>query len=1024
MHSHLLRPFFLPPATLMFCVLLALNSRAAAAPPAAQPTAASAKEKAPAPLDLKSELPRVQPVAPADALATFQVQPGYRLELIAAEPLVTDPVAMSFDARGRLFTAEMIDYSEDAEANLGRIRLLTDTDGDGRFDKSTLYAETLSWPTALIAYDGGVFVGAAPDIWYFKDTNDDGVAEVKKKVFTGFGRGNVQGLINSFAWGLDNRIHGATSSSGGTIRPADDPKAKGVSLAGRDFAFDPRTLALVPTSGGAQHGMSFDSWGRKFVCSNSDHIQQVMFEDRYVARNPLLAAPSPRLSIAADGAQAEVYRISPVEPWRVVRTRLRMSGQVPGPVEGGGRASGYFTSATGVTIYRGNAWPAPVVDDPAATGAAELAIVGDVGSNLVHRKLVVPHGVELSATRIDKESEFIASRDLWFRPVQYANSPDGALCVADMYREVIEHPLSLPPEIKQHLDLTSGRDRGRIYRVVPDGFRQPTIPNLAAASTADLVATLANPNGWHRDTAARLLYERQDKAAAPALKTLATDCPLPEGRMHALYALAGLDSLSSDILLAAFSDKHPKVRQHAVRLSEAAAKGSAEIRDRWFALAKTEPDAEARYQLLFSLGEITADGRDAALADLARRGADDRWMRLALMSSLAAGVNVIFADLIADATFRQTDGGATVLSALAAQAGASGREADISAVLASVETLSGAESGLAGTLIRGLGEGAARRGGSLDKLLARDTTGKAAKILNQLIEDAHKSAVDSARKPADRAAAVAVLALGPAEGALAALKTLVDHRQPQEVQGAALTALARRSEPEVAAILLDAWPALSPRMRAQATEAMFARTDRLQALLDAIEAENFKPSDVEPARAQQLLAHSDAKIRERAGKLLASVKLGRRQDVVAAYRPVLDLKGDANRGREHFKKVCAACHRVDNVGYEIGANLIAFKNRGAEAILTNVLDPNREVNPQYVNYALTTDDGRTITGMIDSETANSVTLKRAEGVTDTVLRANIEELVATGLSIMPEGLEQQLDKQALADLLAYLMSVK
>ncbi|HEY2839364.1 MAG TPA: PVC-type heme-binding CxxCH protein [Pirellulales bacterium] len=1019
MNAHLLRPLVLTVASMLFCFAVTLSLRAADPPPNA---------------DLKSELPRIKPVEPADAIGTFQVQPGYKIELIAAEPLVTDPVAMSFDAAGRLFVAEMIDYSEDAEANLGRIRLLTDVDGDGRFDKSTLYAETLSWPTALICYDGGIFVGAAPDIWYFKDTNGDGVAEVKKKIFTGFGRGNVQGLINSFAWGLDNRIHGATSSAGGTIRRVDETKGdnpakelqqKGMSLSGRDFAFDPRTLELQPTSGGAQHGMCFDNWGRKFVCSNSDHIQQVMFEDRYVARNPFLAAPSPRLSIATDGPQAEVYRISPVEPWRIVRTRLRVSGQVPGLIEGGGRASGYFTGATGVTIYRGNAWPAAKTDNPQMTAAAEIAIVGDVGSNLIHRKLVVPHGVELVAARIDKESEFVASRDIWFRPVQYANSPDGSLCVADMYREVIEHPQSLPPAIKQHLDLTSGRDRGRIYRVVQDGFKQPKLPNLAKATTAELVATLANTNGWHRDTAARLLYERQDKAATPAIVKLAKEATLPEGRMHALYALAGMNALSPDVLLAALFDHHPGVRRHAVRLSEGLAKESAPIRQRWFDLAVIESDAESRYQLLFSLGEAPAGlSRDEALAALAKRGADDRWIRLALLSSLTDGVQRVFNQLVDDAQFRQTDGGKAVLTALAAQAGASGREADIARVLASVESLSGAEAGLAGQLVRGLGEGAARRGGSLEKLLATDATGKAAKILDQLIVEAQKTATDAERKPAERAAAVSVVALGPGDGALAVLRTLIDSRQPQEVQSAALAALARLNEKGVASVILEAWHTLSPRMRAQATEALFARTDRLQALLDAIEAGRFKPADVEPARAQQLQAHADPKIRERAGRLLTSVKLGRRQDVVAAHRDVLDMKGDPQRGKEHFKKVCAACHRVEGVGYEIGANLATFKNRGAEAILANVLDPNREVNPQYVSYTLLTDDGRTITGMIDSETAGSVTLRRAEGATDTVLRKNIEELVASGLSIMPEGLEQQLDKQALADLLAYLMSVQ
>lgn len=540
--------------------------------------------------DFKDELPRIAPHEPVDALATFRTLPGFRIDQVAAEPLVHSPVALSFDQSGRLYVVEMIDYSEQDKESLGIVRLLEDTDGDGKFDKSTAFAEMLSWPTAIVCYDGGVFVGAAPDIYYLKDTDGDGKADIRKTVFTGFGRSNVQGLFNSFHWGLDNRIHGATSTSGAQVRRGDAPDAPPVNLNGRDFAFDPRTLEIVPTSGGAQHGMSFDDWGRKFLSSNSDHIQLVLYEDRYIARNPHLIAPGPRVSIAADGPQAEVYRISPVEPWRIVRTRLRVSGQVPGIVEGGGRAAGYFTGATGVTIFRGSAWPAEF---------AGQAFVGDVGSNIVHRKALTPNGVGLIANRIDEKKEFLASTDTWFRPAQFANAPDGNLYIIDVYREVIEHPASLPPAIKKHLDLTSGRDRGRIYRVTADGFRQTALPTLGKTSTAELVALLDNANGWHRDTASRLLYERKDSAAVAPLRKLAAAGSLPQGRMHALYALAGAGALLADDLLPRLADPHPRVREHAVRLSETLAADSSALRDRLFSLID-DPDLRVRYQLAFS----------------------------------------------------------------------------------------------------------------------------------------------------------------------------------------------------------------------------------------------------------------------------------------------------------------------------------------------------------------------------------------------------------------------------------------
>ncbi|HEV7222417.1 MAG TPA: PVC-type heme-binding CxxCH protein [Pirellulales bacterium] len=987
------------------------------ADPAAKKTEHEAAEA-----DYAGELPRIPPVEPADALKTFRVQPGFRVEQLAAEPLVNDPVAIAFDEDGRLYVVEMRGYSEQPKELLSQVRLLEDVDGDGRFDKSTVFVDQLSWPTAVICYDGGVFIGDAPDILYCKDADGDGKAEIRKTVFTGFGKSNVQGLMNTFAWGLDNRIHGATSSSGGQIVPAGDEKAAPATVNGRDFAFDPRTKAFAATSGGAQHGMSFDDWGRKFVCSNSDHIQQVMFEDRYLARNPYLSAPSPRKSIAADGPQAEVFRVSPVEPWRIVRTRLRASGAVPGIVEGGGRPAGYFTGATGATIYRGDAWPKQPY---------ELAVVGDVGSNLVHRKRLEPNGLEFVAKRIDEQSEFVASTDIWFRPAQFANAPDGTLYIMDVYREVIEHPDSLPPIIKKHLDLTSGRDRGRIYRIVPDGFKQRPQPHLGRASTAELVAALAHPNAWHRETAARLLFERQDRSAIGPLEKLSAESKSPLGRMHALYALAGLDALQPAGLLRALGDEHPGVREHAIKLAERilepSPKGrgslSAELREKLLEMTEDE-NLRVRYQLAFSLGELKEAARLEALAKLARRDAGDRWMRLAIESSLAEGAGQVFAELAADAAFRGSPAGRLFLADLARQAGAANRESEIAAVLKALGGVPSKEQAAAAAIVRGLSEGLAQRGSPLGKVLASDPQGKAAKVFAELLAAARKTAADAEQPPLARAEAVQTLSLGSFADGEQILTELLDSRQPQDVQVAALATLARYHEPGVAELVLAAWPALSPRLRVQAAETMFARPERILALLEAIAAGDVSAGDVDPARLKQLASHKDAAIRQQAEKLLAGLKLSRRQDVVDAHRDVLDMAGDAERGQAAFKKVCAACHKIGDVGYEIGPNLATLKARGAEAILVNMLDPSREVNPQYVNYSLITDDGRTITGMVAAETATSVTLKRAENAADTVLRIDIDELRGTGQSLMPEGVEKQLGKQEMADLIAYLLSLK
>ncbi len=971
-------------------------------------------------IDYSGELPRIPPKSPADAMKTFSTVPGFHVEQAAAEPLVFSPVALDFDESGRMFVAEMIDYSEQDKEFLGTIQLLEDTDDDGRYDKTTVYADKLSWPTAVFYWDGGVFVGAAPDIWYLKDTDGDNKADVRQVVYTGFRRNNVQGLLNSFRWGLDNRIHGATSTVGGEITRPDAPDEPPVNLNGRDFAFDPLTMKLSPTSGGAQHGMSFDDWGRKYVSSNSDHIQMVMFEDRYVARNKFAAAPSPRLSIAADGPQAEVFRTSPVEPWRIVRTRLRASGSVPGLVEGGGRPAGYFTGATGVTIYRGNGWPNEMRGQ---------AFVGDVGSNIVHRKVLEPNGVGFIAKRVDPGKEFLASTDIWFRPCQYFNAPDGNLYVCDVYREVIEHPASLPEPIKKHLDLTSGRDRGRIYRVVADGSKHAPNPKLGAANTETLVETLADTNGWHRDMAARLLYLRQDRNAIPFLESLAMRSPFPQGRLHGLYALAGLKALTADVVATLLSDGVPEVREHAVRMAELVADESSLVRDKVLALAR-DPALRVRYQVAFTLGEIKAPQRNATLALILKESAasdaaniaSEKWMRTAVFSSLAEGAGEVLSILVADKDYRNAKVGREVLVQLASQIGLQAQQNDVALVLKALESMTDKEADVAGVLVRGLTEGLTKSNSPLRSQVAAG--GKAAQVLTELLEKSRKVAADANAALPVRLEAIRTLSLGSFGSDRELLAGLLSSKQPQDLQLAAVNTLGKFTEADVAGVLLTGWPGFSPKVRAATTETIFSRPDWLVLFLQAVQKDEIPISDVEPSRVKLLTAHSDARVKELATAVAGKLQLGRRSDVLAAYKDALTLKGDAAKGKQVFQKICAACHRLEGVGHELAPSLATIKNRGAEAILLNVLDPNKEVNPQYVNYIVETTDGKTLTGIIAAETATSVTLKRAENMSDTVLRSFIEEFKSSGLSIMPEGLEKQIDVQSMADVIEYLMQAK
>lgn len=963
------------------------------------------------PVDPVYALPKVTPLEPADAGKAFVIRPGFRIELVAAEPLVRSPVAMDFDENGVLYIVEYRDYNQFANPKgsdvRGCVKRLEDADGDGRYDKATVFADGLESPVAVACWDGGVFVGVVPDVWYFKDTDGDGKADVMRQVLTGFDRDKAgEAMLNSFRWGPDNRFHMATGPAGGMLRPAGRPDAKPVPVRRQNIRFDPRTDAFEATSGGGQHGLTLDDWGDTFVCDNSNPVEHLAYDARYAARDPFVLAPSPVVDVNAAGRFPNLHRISPPEPWREARTRLRNDKLFPGPTEGG-RPFGFFTGTSGVTVYRGDAFP------PEYRGNV---FVGEVANNLVYRAKLEPKGLGWSAVRAEQGREFLASRDIWFRPVQFANAPDGTLFVVDMYRELIETAVALPPRMLQYVDVAGGIDRGRIWRVAPEGFVQPKPPRLGASTTGELVALLEHPNGWHRDTAARLLYQRQDKDAVPALRKLASESKLAVGRMHARYALSGLNALTPADVLAALGDGEPRAREHALRLSEGFA-SFPEVRGKVASLV-TDPDARVRCQLAFSLGAFPDDPAVSLLVRLAAADASQALPRLAVLCSAGDRGGAIFAHLIAH---RQAAGMRELLLALAAQIAAANRGDEPAAVVRALNTLADADQPLARELVPAFvvklpAAGRAKLAGR-----AGDNVGA---ILTDLVADARRTAADEKANPAARAAAVRTLALGSFEEAKPILSTCLGVTQPQPVQLAALDVLGRSDSSDVPGLVLAAWPAMTPRLRATATETLLARPAWLNAFLDAVERGVVRPADLDPARVQVLQKSSAAAVAARVAKVFGATALSKRTDVLAKYQRAAEQTGDAGKGKVVFKENCSACHRLEGVGEAVGPDLTAIQNRGTEAVLTNILDPNREVLPQYYAYQLTTDAGTTLSGTIAAETGNTVTIRQADGKSETVQRVNILSLRSTGLSAMPEGLEAKIDVPAMADLLAYLGSIK
>ncbi|WP_395745749.1 PVC-type heme-binding CxxCH protein [Prosthecobacter sp.] len=973
-------------------------------------------------VDPAKDLPRYPAVEPKDAIGTWQVKKGFKLQLAANEPQVRSPIAICFDENGRMFVCEMIDYSEmrDVTPHLGRISMLEDVDGDGHFEKSTVFADDLPWPTGLVWANGGLFVGATPDIWRFEDKDGDGKAEVREKVFTGFGTGlkilNVQGLMNSFIWGQDNRIHIlAGGGNRGVITCLKRPEDKGLELGGKDFWFDPITLEFGLEGGGAQYGMSFDNYGRKFGCSNSDHLQYWVYDDKYANRNPYYTMPPAKQSIAVDGGAAEVFRISPDEPWRIIRTRWRIAGVVKGAVEGGGRVSGYFTGATGTTIYRGDAYGPDFVNN---------SFSGDAGGQLVHRKLIKPSadGISLIGERPADEHgfEFAASKDTWVRVVNFANAPDGCLHICDMYREVIEHPWSIPDEIKKHIDLNSGNDRGRIYRIVPEkgADRIGQKVALGKASTEELVKTLGHPNGWHRDTAQRLLYERKDKAAVPLLeKLLNGDNAL--AKLHALGALRGVKGLTQGVVLIALKDQSPAVAEKACALSEALIAQNPASADALageiIQLTDASHPNRVRYQALLSLGSICGTGAgthvDAiddsiirACVKVLRTEAIAKPLIQSIGSAPPAIVSAITNFWLGTNPTQNISGVAPLLQATASMKMPPDQQQHFLSLVAELP-----RNELAAVL-KAVGLGFAKAGTSIEKV---DQEHRLAAIF----EKAAASATDAKASESVRLDAIGLLGLTSSKEAAEALNECVAKGQPDAVQAAAVHTLAQGVSATVTKALLSAWTGLGAQAKEAALGALLSREDRALALL---ESGVVKPQEFSASQVQALLKHKSPKVAAAAKTALASVIPPSREEVMVKFKPAIAAKGDAAKGQAQYMARCVACHRAGNMGLQVGPDLITVKTKGRDALLTAILEPHKEVASQFIAYTVNTRDGQTLMGIITNDTASSMTLKMMGGIEKTLQRSEIKGSSSTGQSLMPEGLETGMSVQDMADLLSFI----
>jgi putative membrane-bound dehydrogenase-like protein len=950
---------------------------------------------------------------PAAERETFRLaDPRLRIDLAAAEPEVASPVAIAWDADGFLFVAEMIDYPVAPPA--GRIRRLEDRDGDGLYERATVYAEGLAFPNSVLPCFGGVLVTAAPDLWFLRDSDGDGRSDERRVVLTGFGKGNTQLRANGLYWGLDNWIYAANGRSDGDLRAPDWPPSKAVSIRRRDvrFRFRPNTkkVDIESVAGFSQFGLAHDDWGNRFPSWNTIPLRHVVLEQSALDRNPFLAETTSVALILDNADGGRVFSRSPVQA-RFNRESVD-----------------YFNASCGPMIFRGDRLPAVYRGN---------AFVCEPLTNLVHRRVLEPSGCTFWARRVEVNQEFLASTDPSFRPVNLTTGPDGALYIVDMYREMVEHPEFVPPDVRKTVQFRRWHDRGRIWRVRSALGEVGTCvlerrPCLSKASIQQLVNFLDHPVGWWRDTAGRLLVERQDRHALPLLEKRVRSAANPLCRLHALAALAGMGALNATILEQAANDHDPGVREHALRAS---AVSPADALPLWKVVSLAgDPVVRVRLQAALALGGRGPESRQVlpALAALASRDAADPWVRLAITSSLGESALPF---LEAWLTTRQDllesaqPGELRMLSEIAALVGVRRRRPDLLGLLQLVEPAGRNEparvSGLLGrlALTSGLGEGLDRSGPPLSVWLAEPANKGRPEVsrLPSLWPAAQALAV-SDRPATQRLLALETLVRGQPELARPIIARLLLPDQPAVLQTTAARALPRVGDAELASRILDSWGELSLVTRRELCTALVSSRTSAALLVRALEDEKVAPVEIDMASRDVLLRQAEPAVRKRALLILARSAPADRRGVVDRYQAVLKLAGDAARGAMLFARNCQTCHLHQGQGHAVGPDLSGIAGRPPDVLLSDILDPNREVAADFVALTVTTQRGAVLSGLLVEETGSSLKLRRAEGIDETILRSEITEVHSSGRSLMPEGLEQALSLQEMADLLAFLRS--
>ncbi len=975
------------------------------------------------------------PLSPQESRDAIVVDKGLRVELVACEPQVIDPVSIRFDERGRLWVVEMRDYPtgpREGQGPQGRIKILRDRDGDGFYETATTFADGLVFPTGVQPWRDGVIVTLAGAIEYFADQNGDDVHDVRERWFQGFAEENTQLRANHPTLAPDGRVYIGNGLRAGKVEAVGKgwvARPEPLAIVNRDFTFDPRGGDWLAETGGGQFGLSITDDNQRIVCSNRNPADWVAFPASLLQRDSLITAQQALLNVGRSGNASLVQPL--VKAWTTSNLH-----------------AGQFTAACGVHVFGGTALP------PEYHG--NLFVCDPTGS-LVQRQAVSYEGCAMVSARMPgtgsetEPTEFLASRDPWFRAVEVSSGPDGAIYITDMYRAVIEHPDFVPVELKNRPDERLGDDRGRIYRVVAADTK-PSAAGLdafAKATSTQLIELLDHSDRWYRETAGRLLWEQTSAADHPAAQATGSKKALPaeavgalqskltnhggrpEGRCRALYLLHSMEHTDSAALEAALraglEDPAGEVRATAVRLSANLPK----LHERCWALADDD-DARVRFAVALLIGEqpSSSDDRFAAWLKLVNRDAGDPLLRTALMAVAADDTATLLSQLLAKWISNPDQAAASQLQIAEHLAQRIGQAPEPLVIFDALQPLipdplqadktkaTDQQAGWILSLMNRWNQGLVATRRQPSQVIAATTKSNMV-LWEAVLKLAELRAMQASLPEAARVQAIELLKVDRVPQRETALLTLMQETPSPALRTAAMETLSARGCEELPNYLMANLAQFSPDQRRRAVDALLTRTPWIQKLLDGLEQAQVPRGLIDLVQVQRLLRSSDPKVAERANQLLAASSRNR-QAVIDQYAKICSQPGNAKQGKQIFVTACSACHRIGEIGQNVGPDISDSRTKTVDQLLQSILDPDAAIDAGFVKYTVLTTDGRVLDGLLVDDTSERITLRPIEGPAINIPRHEIETLKSTGVSLMPTGFETTIRPAAMRDLIAYI----